>query len=77
MAQSSNTGKLSGQRCERAERLTGATETQITFVARLSGGASGCWDDGSSSTVTLRPDDSLSYSTSGGVGNIKGVLRKS
>ncbi|WP_454197833.1 protein kinase domain-containing protein [Nocardia sp. Marseille-Q1738] len=77
VAQSSNTGKLWGERCERAERLTGATETQIAFVARLSGGSPGCWDDGSTSTVTLRPDGSLSYSTSGGVGNIEGVLRKS
>lgn len=77
VAQSSNTGKLSGERCERAERLTGATETQIAFVARLSGGSAGCFDNGSASTVTLRPDGSLSYSTSGGVGNIEGVLRKS
>ncbi|WP_040787309.1 serine/threonine-protein kinase [Nocardia pneumoniae] len=77
VAQSSNTGKLSGQRCERTERLTGATETQIAFVARLSGGSSSCWDDGSASTATLRPDGSLSYITSGGVGNIEGVLRKS
>ncbi|MBF6298814.1 protein kinase [Nocardia amamiensis] len=77
VAQSSNTGKLSGERCERAERLTGATETQIAFVARLSGGSAGCFDNGSASTVTLRPDGSLSYSTSGGVGNIEGVLRRS
>ncbi|WP_159928387.1 MULTISPECIES: serine/threonine-protein kinase [Nocardia] len=76
IAQSSNTGKLSGQRCSRAETLTGAGETELTFVARLSGGAADCQDNGSRSTVTLRPDGSLSYSFTGILGNIEGVLRK-
>ncbi|UGT68652.1 protein kinase [Nocardia gipuzkoensis] len=77
IAQSSNTGKLSGQRCERAETLTAAAETELSFVARLSGSSPGCFDNGSTSTVTLQPDGSISYSTSGILGNIEGILRKS
>ncbi|MGW5140911.1 protein kinase domain-containing protein [Nocardia beijingensis] len=77
IAQSSNTGKLSGERCERAETLTAAGENQLSFVARLSGGSPSCFDNGSTSTVTLQPDGSLTYRTSGVIGNIEGVLRKS
>ncbi|MBF6338130.1 protein kinase [Nocardia abscessus] len=77
IAQSSNTGKLRGQRCERAETLTAAAETELSFVARLSGNSPGCFDNGSTSTVTLQPDGSMSYSTSGVFGNIEGILRKS
>ncbi|MGK8524377.1 serine/threonine-protein kinase [Nocardia asteroides] len=76
VAQSSNTGKLSGERCERGETLTSADETQLAFVARLSGGSSGCRDNGSRSTVTLRPDGSLAYSFAGIFGNVDGVLHK-
>lgn len=77
VAQSSNTGKLSGERCERAEKLVTAGETALSFVARLSGSSSVCFDNGSTSTVTLQPDGSVTYSTSGIFGNIEGVLRKS
>ncbi|MFE7742682.1 serine/threonine-protein kinase [Nocardia sp. NPDC057455] len=77
VAQSSNTGKLSGERCERTETLTGATETELSFVARLSGGSPTCFDNGSTSTVRLQPDGSVAYSLSGILGNIEGVLRKS
>ncbi|WP_040835720.1 serine/threonine-protein kinase [Nocardia brevicatena] len=77
VAQSSNTGKVSGSRCERTETLTGATETELTFVARLSGGAADCMDDGAASTVRLLPDGSLSYRTPGMIGAIEGVLRRS
>ncbi|MEU4344312.1 serine/threonine-protein kinase [Nocardia sp. NPDC023852] len=76
VAASSNTGKVSGSRCERAETLTSATKTEIALVARLSGGAADCLDNGSASTVKLLPDGSVSYSTSGFIGNIEGVLRK-
>ncbi|WP_159839941.1 serine/threonine-protein kinase [Nocardia sp. CY41] len=77
VAQSSNTGKLKGERCERTETLTGATETELSFVARLSGGSPTCFDNGSTSTVRLQPDGSVAYSLSGILGNIEGVLHKS
>lgn len=80
VATSANTGQLSRGRCERAERLTTATDTQVTFVARLSGGANGCMDEGSSSKVILQPDGSVTYSFSGGfsgvLGDITGRLHK-
>ncbi|MEV0764477.1 protein kinase [Nocardia sp. NPDC050435] len=71
---SSNTGKLSGQRCTRAERLASAGETQITLTARLTSGG-GCMDDGHNTTVTLNPDGSLQYSTQALAGNMTGTLR--
>ncbi|WP_062985343.1 serine/threonine-protein kinase [Nocardia anaemiae] len=81
VATSANTGQASRSRCERAERLTNATDTQLTFVARLSGGASGCMDEGSTSKVILQPDGSVTYSFSGGfsgvLGDITGTLHKS
>ncbi len=76
VAQSSNTGKVSGSRCERAETLTEAAENELTFVARLSGGAADCMDDGATSTVRLLPDGTLSYRTPGMIGAIEGVLHK-
>ncbi|WP_330254427.1 serine/threonine protein kinase [Nocardia sp. NBC_00565] len=81
IATSANTGQASHSRCERAERLTNVSDTEITFVARLSGGASGCMDEGSTSTVKLQPDGSVAYSFTGGfsgvLGNITGTLHKS
>ncbi|MEV4239930.1 MULTISPECIES: protein kinase [unclassified Nocardia] len=80
LASSANTGQASHNRCERAERLTNATDTQLTFVARLSGGASGCMDEGSTSKVILQPDGSVTYSFSGGfsgvLGDVTGTLHK-
>lgn len=80
VATSANTGQASRSRCERAERLTNATDTQLTFVARLSGGASGCMDEGSTSKVILQPDGSVTYSFSGGfsgvLGDVTGTLHK-
>ncbi|MGV9817411.1 protein kinase domain-containing protein [Nocardia xishanensis] len=78
VATSSNTGKLSRQRCGRIERLTAATEDQLTFVARLTADSPGdCADSGSTSTVRLQPDGSLSYSTPGIFGGtIAGTLRR-
>lgn len=76
VARSANTGKVSGSRCERAEALTAATETELTFVARLSGGASDCMDNGATSTVRLLPDGTLSYRTPGMIGAIEGVLHR-
>ncbi|QIS11789.1 serine/threonine-protein kinase [Nocardia arthritidis] len=80
VATSSNTGHLSGAKCERAETLTAATERQLSFTARLTGGlrgAFGCHDEGETSTVVLQPDGSLAYTTAGGVGDIRGTLQKS
>ncbi|WP_280218497.1 serine/threonine-protein kinase [Nocardia neocaledoniensis] len=79
VANSANTGTISGARCARAETLTAATAERLTFRARLTGesGAGGCVDDGKSSTVTLRPDGTVDYSTPGLLGGaIAGVLSK-
>ncbi|WP_216906227.1 serine/threonine-protein kinase [Nocardia noduli] len=80
VATSSNTGKLSGSRCARIETLTEATESVLTFEASLDTANStggDCVDDGKSSTVTLRGDGTLTYSTPGLIGgDITGTLRK-
>ncbi|MEV0029785.1 serine/threonine-protein kinase [Nocardia sp. NPDC050793] len=78
VATSANTGKLSQQRCARNERLTAATENQLTFVARLTADSpADCTDGGSTSTVRLQPDGSLSYSTPGVFGGtIAGTLHR-
>ncbi|TQM33716.1 serine/threonine-protein kinase [Nocardia bhagyanarayanae] len=78
VATSANTGKVSRQRCGRIERLTAATDSQLTFVARLSADSpNDCADDGSTSTVRLQSDGSLSYSTPGVFGGtIAGTLHK-
>ncbi|WP_109524197.1 MULTISPECIES: serine/threonine-protein kinase [Nocardia] len=76
VGESSNTGKLAGARCVRAERLNSANETEIVLTARLTENGGGCIDDGSESTLTLQADGSLSYTTSGLAGNMAGVLRK-
>ncbi|MEV0709405.1 serine/threonine-protein kinase [Nocardia aurea] len=76
VGESSNTGKLAGARCVRAERLNSANETEIVLTARLTENGGGCIDDGSESTLTLQADGSLSYTTSGLAGNMTGVLRK-
>ncbi|WP_253809787.1 protein kinase domain-containing protein [Nocardia amikacinitolerans] len=78
VATSANTGKVSRQRCGRIERLTGATENQLTFIARLSADSpTDCADGGSTSTVRLQADGSLSYSTPGVFGGtIAGTLHK-
>lgn len=80
VATSANTGQAARSRCERAERPTAVTDTQITFVARLTGGANGCMDEGSTSKVNLQPDGSLTYSFNSGfsgvLGDITGTLHK-
>lgn len=78
VATSSNTGPLGGH-CARTETLTDATDSRLTFRARLApGSAPDCTDDGRITTVDLLPDGSLSYSTPGVLGGtIAGVLRKS
>ncbi|MFC6011579.1 serine/threonine-protein kinase [Nocardia lasii] len=77
LATSVNIGTFAGSRCERAETLTAATPTTLTFTARLTSGA-GCADDGHTSTATLRADGTLAYETPGLLGGaIAGTLRKS
>lgn len=79
VATASNTGTLYGERCERSETLVEATTDRLVFLAKLSGkSASGCVDDGTTSTVTLMSDGTLSYRTPGVLGGtIAGLLRKS
>lgn len=77
VATSANTGRLSGTRCGRAERLTAATENSITLVARLTENPGTCVDEGSTSTVTLQPDGTVRYSTPGLAGAMEGTLTKS
>ncbi|MFI8971521.1 serine/threonine-protein kinase [Nocardia asteroides] len=79
VATSSNTGAISGERCERSETLTEATTQRLVFRAKLSGKSAGtCTDDGAASVVTLQPDGGLAYSTPGVFGGtIGGILRKS
>ncbi|MFD6390607.1 serine/threonine-protein kinase [Nocardia sp. NPDC060259] len=79
VATASNTGMISGERCERSEILVEATTDRLVLRAKLTGkSASGCLDEGATSTVTLRPDGTLAYSTPGALGgSIAGVLRKS
>ncbi|WP_040796125.1 serine/threonine-protein kinase [Nocardia higoensis] len=78
LARSTNTGKITGHRCSRIERLTDVTGDQLTFVARLGPDSPrDCADEGSVSTVRLQPDGSLAYSTPGLFGGeIAGTLRR-
>ncbi|MDO3650449.1 serine/threonine-protein kinase [Nocardia mangyaensis] len=77
LAFSANTGAVAGERCDRAETLTAASERRLEFRARLTTTGSSCVDDGATSTVTLERDGTLRYSTPGLLGSITGVLRKS
>ncbi len=76
VAFSSYTDSVSGARCERAERLVAATETELTLAARLTGGLR-CADPATSSTVELRPDGSITYVVDRPGGAITSTLRKS
>ncbi|MBH0776491.1 serine/threonine protein kinase [Nocardia bovistercoris] len=78
-ATSSNTGKLVGTKCSRLETVTSVAEDTLHFTAALDTANSGadCVDDGKESSVTLRNDGTLSYSTPGLLGGtISGTLRK-
>ncbi|MFF2085661.1 protein kinase [Nocardia sp. NPDC058176] len=77
VAWSANTGTIGGERCERTETLTEASEEQLTFSARLTTTDGTCMDDGATSTVTLEPDGTLRFTTPGLLGTITGVLHKS
>ncbi|MFD3593739.1 serine/threonine-protein kinase [Nocardia sp. NPDC058640] len=76
LATSANTGTFAGERCARAETLTAATSTTLTFRARLTSPGS-CQDEGATSTVTLQSDGTVAYSTPGVFGGtIAGSLRR-
>ncbi|MET9212664.1 MULTISPECIES: serine/threonine-protein kinase [unclassified Nocardia] len=79
VATASNTGVLSGERCERSETLVEATTDGLVLRAKLTGkSASGCVDDGATSTVTMGSNGTLTYRTPGLLGGtITGFLRKS
>ncbi|MEV0058408.1 serine/threonine-protein kinase [Nocardia sp. NPDC050718] len=79
VATASNTGVLSGERCERSETLVEATTDGLVLQAKLTGkSASGCVDDGATSTVTMGSNGTLTYRTPGLLGGtITGFLRKS
>ncbi|MEV6139570.1 hypothetical protein AB0L63_26660 [Nocardia sp. NPDC051990] len=74
VATSSDTDQGSGNRCERIGRLISGTETELVFVARVTGGV-GC-EEGMSSTVELRPDGTVTYRAGQG-GAMTGTLRRS
>ncbi|MEU7141871.1 protein kinase [Nocardia sp. NPDC046473] len=73
---SSNTGKVSGTTCGRAETLTAATGEELTLTARLTEDAGGCNDDGKTTHVQLLPDGTLSYRTDSVIGDMAGILTK-
>ncbi|MFC4123879.1 serine/threonine-protein kinase [Nocardia rhizosphaerae] len=79
VAASANIGVVSGERCTRAETLTEVGADRLVFRARLTGTGTGlCLDEGATSTVVLRPDGGLDYSTPGVLGgSIAGVLHLS
>ncbi|MBF6333284.1 hypothetical protein [Nocardia transvalensis] len=75
VATSSNTNKTTGARCERAERLVGATDTELTLAARPTGGE-GCDGEGTESTVQLHTDGSLAYRAGGPGSTVTGTLHR-
>ncbi|QIS15601.1 hypothetical protein [Nocardia arthritidis] len=76
IATTSTVDRQSGNRCEHAQRVILVTETELTFSARLLGGA-GCAADGATTIVDLRPDGALDYTAPAGpTGTITAVLRR-
>ncbi|MFI6046842.1 serine/threonine-protein kinase [Nocardia sp. NPDC051321] len=76
LGSSSNTGKVSGTTCGRAETLTAAAAEELTLTARLTEDAGGCNDDGNTTHVKLLPDGTLSYRTDSVIGDMAGILTK-
>ncbi|WP_433664465.1 protein kinase domain-containing protein [Nocardia sp. CA-128927] len=73
---SSNTGKLVGMTCGRAETLTAASTEEVTLTARLTEDSGGCNDDGSTTHIQLQPDGTLAYRTRSVIGDMTGILTK-
>lgn len=76
LGSSSNTGKVSGTTCGRAETLTAASAEELTLTARLTDDAGGCNDDGNTTHLRLLPDGTLSYRTGSVLGDMAGILTK-
>ncbi|MCM6772518.1 hypothetical protein NDR87_00455 [Nocardia sp. CDC159] len=68
------TNKASGARCEYAERVSAATETELTLTARSSTGM-GC-DTDPRTTAQLHTDGGLAYRTGPAGSTVTGTLRK-
>ncbi|MFI6996056.1 protein kinase [Nocardia sp. NPDC050175] len=76
LGSSSNTGKVSGTTCGRAETLTAVAGEELTLTARLTEDAGGCNDDGNTTHIQLLPDGTLSYRTGSVIGDMAGILTK-
>jgi hypothetical protein len=72
---SSNTVQLTRGRCDRIETLVSVSGEDVVLRAHLVGG-NGCNDDGQLSTLHLRPDGGMDYSTPGQLTNIVAILHK-
>ncbi|WP_228001019.1 serine/threonine-protein kinase [Nocardia australiensis] len=76
IGKSSNTGSVAHEKCTRVESLNTVGTNEITLIAQLVNSSTNCMDNGSISTLTLRPDGTLNYSMPGILGPITGVLTK-
>ncbi|KAA8882979.1 protein kinase [Nocardia colli] len=76
LGSSTNTGRVSGATCGRAETLTAADDEQLTLTARLTEDGGGCNDDGKTTHLQLLPDGTLSYRTASIIGDMSGILTK-
>ncbi|MFC9438657.1 protein kinase [Nocardia sp. NPDC057030] len=73
---STNTGKVVGMTCGRAETLTAVADEELTLTARLTEDSGGCNDDGKTTHLQLLPDGTLSYRTASVIGDMSGILSK-
>ncbi|MEU5761025.1 protein kinase [Nocardia sp. NPDC047648] len=76
VGESTNTGRIIGLKCGRAETLTAVTAESVTLRAALTQNPGGCNDEGASSHLELRPDGTVSYRTQGVAGDMTGILTR-
>ncbi|PXX58685.1 hypothetical protein DFR70_11320 [Nocardia tenerifensis] len=88
LGSSSNTGKLVGLTCGRAETLTAAAGDELTRTARLTEDADGRNDNGSTthlalpspprnrSAMLLKPNGTLAYRARSVIGDMTGIPTK-
>ncbi|WP_067466647.1 protein kinase domain-containing protein [Nocardia amamiensis] len=76
VGESTNTGRVLGVRCGRAETLTSASAGSVVLTAKLTDDSGGCNDDGVASRLELRPDGTISYRTQGAAGDMTGILNR-
>ncbi|WP_174186304.1 serine/threonine-protein kinase [Nocardia barduliensis] len=74
IGESTNTGRIVGLQCGRAETLNSAAANTVTLTAKLIRDPGGCNDDGATSRLELRPDGRISYRTQGVAGDMTGIL---